>query len=259
MKITHKSFILFFILLVSMPFARGDASAQAVTQIGVFEPVTAAPGAVVEVPVQVEDAAALYAIDIEIHFDPAVVTAEDADPANPGIQLGIAGFLEPGLVLYNEVDNQQGIAHFVMTQVNPSEPKNGSGILLVMYLKALKTGQSEITVSKLQISDRSGNEIPSSGVNSTLKVEAAAPAVKATAIPVVNPTEIQWIPEPGATEASTSNQQEAETSQQFIPMVEAEEAAAESGTSSWLAENWWVVLAAVLVVAGLGFYLYRAK
>ncbi|MHB1338879.1 MAG: cohesin domain-containing protein [Bellilinea sp.] len=260
MRIAPKYLILFIILLVSIPFARGSAAAQAVTQIGVFEPITAATGVVVEVPVRVQDAVELYAIDIEIRFDPALLAAEDADPATPGIQLGFAGFLDPGLVLYNEVDNQQGTAHFVMTQVNPSEPKNGSGILLVLYLKGMTTGQSDITVSNVQISDRSGNEIPSSGVNSTLKVEASAPAVQPTAIPVLNPTEIQWIPGAAASEVPDSNPQQAsETSQQFVPLIEAEEAAAEPGKPSWLAENWWMVLAAVLLVTGLVFYLYRAR
>lgn len=254
MKFTQKSFVPIVILLVSVLYAQQGVRAQAAARIGVFEPVEAAPGVTVEVPVRVEGAEALYAVDIELRFDPALLSAEDADPASPGIQLGIADFLDPGLVLINEVDNQQGIAHFVMTQVNPSEPKYGSGNLLVLYLKGLKAGESALTVTSLQISDRSGSEIPSAGANSTFNVTETASAVSATAIPVVNPTSVQWIPTQG-----DANQPEGEKNQQFIPMVEAEDAAAESGTSSWLAENWWIVIAAIVVVVGLGFYLYRTR
>lgn len=260
MKILHKSFILIVVLTLVLAAAPETARAQAVTRIGVFGPVTVGLGQVVEAPVSVEGAEGLYAVDIELRFDPAAAQAEDADPASPGIQLGIAGFLDPGLVLYNEVDNQLGIAHFVMTQVNPSEPKSGSGILLVLYLKGLQEGESALTVSSLQLSDRGGLEILSEGANSTLTVSASGPAVKATAIPVANPTEVQWIPgQASSEEAGAAQEASGESQQQFMPMVKAEGADGQTESRSWLTDTWWAALVVVVLAAGFVFYRYRRK
>lgn len=253
MKILHKSFILIFVLILALSAAPQTARAQAATRIGVFEPVTVGLGQVVEAPVSVEGAEALYAVDIELRFDPALAQAEDADPASPGVQLGLAGFLDPGLVLYNEVDNQQGTAHFVMTQVNPSEPKSGSGILLVLYLKGIQAGESALTVSSVQLSDRGGIEIPSEGVNATLTVSTTGPAVKATAIPVANPTDVQWILGQTATAEPSAGVQ------QFIPMVGADPAGETAKETTWLGNYWWVLLVVGLAAVGLVIYRYRSR
>lgn len=279
MRNVTKAFIFVLILFVFALSGPQPARAQAGVQVGVLEQLTTVPDTVVEVPIQVVEVTGLYAVDIELSFDPSVVTAEDADPANPGVQLGIGNFLDAGLVLYNEVDNQQGIARFVMTQVNPSEPKSGSGVLVVLYLKGVQVGKSALLMTNVQLADRTGVEIPASGVNSTLTVAATGPTVRATAIPVVNPTAVVWLPTPELTQApqaSREPQPTMETSQtvptqeltlqvnptaqkQFIPAVAAGESAAEPQVTSWLVEHWWIVLIAAGLVAGLGIYLYRTR
>lgn len=279
MRNVTEAFIFVLILFVFVLSGPQPARAQAGVQVGVVEQLTTVPDTVVEVPIQVIDVTGLYAVDIELSFDPSVVTAEDADTANPGVQLGIGNFLDAGLVLYNEVDNQQGIARFVMTQVNPSEPKSGSGVLVVLYLKGVQVGKSALLMTNVQLADRTGVEIPASGVNSTLTVAATGPTVRATAIPVVNPTAVVWLPTPELTQApqaSREPQPTMETSQtvptqeltlqvnptaqkQFIPAVAAGESAAEPQVTSWLVEHWWIVLIAAGLVAGLGIYLYRTR
>ncbi|MHB8856800.1 MAG: cohesin domain-containing protein [Bellilinea sp.] len=273
MRNVTQAIIFVLILFVYVLSGPQSARAQAGVQAGVLEPLTTVPDTVVEVPIQVVDVTGLYAVDIELTFDPSVVTAEDADPASPGVQLGIGNFLDAGLVLYNEVDSQQGIARFVMTQVNPSEPKSGSGVLVVLYLKGVQVGKSALLITNVQLAGRTGVEIPSSGVNSTLTVAATGPTVSATAIPVVNPTSITWIPNPAPTQAT---QAIAQTSQpipseqstpqatqieqkQFIPAVAAGENPAKPQVTSWLVEHWWIVLIAAGLVAGLGIYLYRTR
>ena len=48
--------------------------------------------------------------------------------------------------------------------------------------------------------------------------------------------------------------------EQFIPAVEQETGAqAQAESTPWLVKNWWIVLAAALVAAGLGYYLYRTR
>ncbi|HBA91728.1 MAG TPA: hypothetical protein DCZ08_08215 [Anaerolineaceae bacterium] len=272
----------FNFILVLFSFALAGLQpvrAQAGAQIGVLQPLTAVSDVLIEVPIQVVDVTDLYAVDLELTFDPNVVTAEDADPTNPGVQLGIGSFLDAGLVLYNEVDNQQGIARFVMTQVNPSEPKSGSGIVVVLYLKGVQVGKSALLMTNVQLADRTGVEIPASGVNSTLTVAATGPTVSATAIPVVNPTAVVWLPTPALTQASQASLEpqpiiqtsptvpsESPTLQatqveqkQIIPAVAANEDPAKPHVTSWLVEHWWIVLIAAGLVAGLGIYLYRTR
>lgn len=279
MRNVTKAFIFILVLFSFALAGLQPARAQAGAQIGVLQPLTAVSDVLIEVPIQVVDVTDLYAVDLELTFDPRVATAEDADPASPGVQLGIGSFLDAGLVLYNEVDNQQGIARFVMTQVNPSEPKSGSGIVVVLYLKGVQVGKSALLITNVQLADRTGVEIPSSGVNSTLTVAATGPSVSTTAIPVVNPTAVVWLPTPALTQASQASLEpqpiiqtsptvpsESPTLQatqveqkQFIPAVAADEGPAKPQVTSWLVEHWWIVLIAAGLVAGLGIYLYRTR
>ena len=279
MRNVTKAFIFILVLFSFALAGLQPVRAQAGAQVGVLQPLTAVSDVLIEVPIQVVDVTDLYAVDLELTFDPRVATAEDADPASPGVQLGIGSFLDAGLVLYNEVDNQQGIARFVMTQVNPSEPKSGSGIVVVLYLKGVQVGKSALLITNVQLADRTGVEIPSSGVNSTLTVAATGPSVSTTAIPVVNPTAVVWLPTPALTQASQASlepqpiiqtsptvpsesptQQATQVEQkQFIPAVAADEGTAKPQVTSWLVEHWWIVLIAAGLVAGLGIYLYRTR
>ena len=109
------------------------ASAQTSAQVGVFQAYEIQPGARVEIPIEIRNVQDLYAVDLEIHYDPRILTFEDANPQMDGIQPALGTFLDAGMVLYNTVDPEAGIIRFVMTQVNPSEPKSGSGVLIVLY------------------------------------------------------------------------------------------------------------------------------
>ena len=90
--------------LFLIPAGAVGAQSSQPAQVGVLTPLEAAPGTLVEVPVSIADATELYAIDFELQFDPAILSAEDADPNTPGIQVGFGQFLDAGLVLFNEVD-----------------------------------------------------------------------------------------------------------------------------------------------------------
>ena len=63
-----------------------------------------------EVVIAIEDADDLYAIDISIAFDADLLQVRDSNPQQSGTQLGFGTFLDPGLVVTNEVDNEEGSA-----------------------------------------------------------------------------------------------------------------------------------------------------
>ncbi|MHC1739940.1 MAG: cohesin domain-containing protein [Anaerolineaceae bacterium] len=245
------------------------------TQVGVFNQATIAPAARIEVPIEVKKVNGLYALDLTMQFDPTILAAEDADPSKGGTQLALGNFLDAGLVLYNTVDNQKGIVHFVMTQVNPSEPKNGDGVLLVIYFKALKAGESALTFSNVQLSDRDGIQIPATSVDSTIKVVGNAPAVVSTSIPVQESTKMIQIP----TEMPTSTPTPAMTATPATISAgdksaanltpEATQIIAITGGNEqtnllqaaqlFLFRNWWIVLILLLLVIIAAVYLVATR
>lgn len=280
-------FCLSFLALICFVLAPAGAALAQAGRIGVFEAVEIAPDAVVEVPIRVEDIEGLYAIDLEMTFDPQLLEAQDADPSAPGVQMGLGGFLDPGLLLFNSVDNESGEIRFVMSQVNPSEPKSGDGILLVVYFKGIKEGESPLTITNLQTSDQAGVEILTEKVESPISVYADAPAIAATSIPVVDPTSVIQLPTPGPSPTPTplstvTTAAEATATAVFAAPTATEKAAGPAAQNPGepqqvassagaettettpregfsLLEHWWIVALALLLVAGLGIYLLRTK
>jgi hypothetical protein len=259
--------------LLAAPAAAVSAQSTAPARAGVFSTIETAPGELIEVPVSIENASGLYAVDIELQFDPALLSAEDADPNTPGIQTGFGQFLEPGLVLFNTVDLQKGTVRFAMSQVNPSEPKSGSGVLFVIYFKALNAGVSPLKVTNLQLASRAGEELASTPADSTLTIAAGVTPAAATSVPVQNPTVMILLPTPGPTVLSTAAPTrtpaltgqttpkagstpaaDAATQSVAIPLVQTSDS-----QKPFLVENWWIVLIVALLVLGLGWYLLKSR
>jgi len=178
----------FLFLSMQVGFAQSGARA------GVFGEFQIRPGAIVEVPVDIQDVTDLYAFDIELSFDPEYLDFDDADPNRAGIQAGIGTFLDPGMMLMNQINYEEGTIHVVVNQINPSEPKSGSGNLLVLYLTGLKIGQTSLEVTKVELYTRYGEAIPVSLVSAEIQIVSGAPIVTATNIPVIDPIEITEIP-----------------------------------------------------------------
>lgn len=263
--------IIFLILCCSIPLQ--TVLAQASVEVGVFQPITTSPDSRIEVPIEVRGVQDLYAVDLELQFDPAVLTAEDADPNMIGVQAALGTFLDAGLLLFNTIDPETGVVRFVMTQMNPSEPKSGEGILLVLYLSGNTAGEGDLIVNSVTLSDRFGVEIPASVKESLITIEESAPALPPANIPVQDPTNIIIIPTlaptptptktlvptqtPTATQTPVPKAEDKPaiqpTETTFLPSVTGGEQE-ESGFS--LRQNWWIILLAALVTAGLGVYLF---
>ena len=238
---------------------------------GIFNSNAVAPGEIIEVPVEIRNVEDLYAIDIEIEFDPTILQVEDADPDTDGIQVAIGTFLDAGLVLYNAVDNDNGMIHFVMTQVNPSEGKTGSGVVLVIYTRGLNVGTSELAVTFLEPASRTGDAIPVEPYSASIEVMEGFVPVESTPIPVQDPAEAVMIPtlapsptptitetvdaKVGLAENESTAQDPIEKSDMGSAESEAEGAPAESEFN--LLNYWWAIL---LIVAGaVSLFFYQAK
>ena len=256
--------------LVTTAGAQSNDTAKA----GVFYSNAVAPGQIIEMPVEVRNVADLYAIDIELHFDPAILQVEDADPNTAGVQVALGTFLDAGLILYNTVDNAAGKIHVVMTQTNPSEGKTGDGVALVIYLRGAGVGTSDLTVTFLECASRTGEAIAVEPQNASVQVIEGAAPQEATAIPVQDPGDAVLIPtsqptstpsiastpeakvEIGSDEA-VSQDADATISATTVDRAasEAEDAQEKAGFN--LLSYWWVLL---LVVAGAIFLvIFQAR
>lgn len=247
------------------------ASAQTSAQVGVFQAYEIQPGARVEIPIEIRNVQDLYAVDLEIHYDPRILTFEDANPQMDGIQPALGTFLDAGMVLYNTVDPEAGIIRFVMTQVNPSEPKSGSGVLIVLYAVGAAEGESTLEVVRADLSTREGVAIPSELVENSVKVAASAAEIQATPIPVQNPTSIIVIPTlaptaiPTATPQPTATKPAQTQTAVITAIVEAiasptiAPTMAEEPSGFSLAQNWWVLLIVAAAIIGVVIYLNSGK
>lgn len=281
MRLEQKiSSVITFVLLAAL-CAAAPARAQEGAQVGVFDDLEIPLETRVEVPVEVRGVVDLYALDLTIRFDPEILQVEDADPNQAGVQPGLATFLDAGMTLFNSVDNGTGTVRFVMSQINPSEPKSGDGILLVLYFVGKQAGTSELTVEKVEFSTRFGEAIAVSGVDAEIVVSAGAPEVVSTPIPVQDqgqiiviktlmPTEISTEPavveEAPAAEPTVIASVEEEPAQETVGQTDdptgngeelelSKEGENDGNTGIWIGA---VVLAAVLAAAGY-FLLNKHK
>jgi hypothetical protein len=199
-KAKRTGILLLTLLVILLPTGLVAAQGEDEARVGFFEDVEIQPGSRIEVPVQIEDVQDLYAIDIEIQFDPQVIKIQDADSDADGIQPALGMFLDAGLTLFNSADNEAGVIRFVMSQINPSEPKSGDGIILVLYIEGAAEGESDLEITILDLSTRAGDAISAQSVDGKVTVSEAAAAKEATSIPVQDPTSMVIVPTSQPTE-----------------------------------------------------------
>jgi hypothetical protein len=85
--------------------------------------------------VRVEDVANLYGFEFQISFDQTVVE---------GVQIEPGGFLSPDWILESNVDNENGIIAYALSQMSPSEPQSGDGALATITWRGKAEGTSPI-------------------------------------------------------------------------------------------------------------------
>ena len=238
-------------------------------EVGVFESFEVSPGSTVQVPVSIRNVNALYGIDITLQFDPEILEVVDMNTAMDGIQVGLGQFLDPGLLLFNNADNEEGSIRFTMSQYNPSEPKSGEGILLLITFKGIEEGQSPLTISSVVLSTGEGVEIPSAGIDSVLTVKQEAALQESTyevgneegllLIPTITPTPISTlVPTSVTTQLATQAIEivTEPTKAASSTTISGDNASQDGNTGYFLVNNWWIVLLLLIGVMGAGVFFY---
>ncbi len=150
---------------------------------------TVLPGSTFTVDLYLQDVTNAYGADIRMCFDPALLQVQDANTARPGVQIQpLASFMQPGFVIKQEAFNAadparencktSGLVWYAFTQLNPAEPKTGSGPLAQVTFKALKAGVSPLAIEYQKTADRDGIEIPTMHQDGTVKVGGTGPAFR---------------------------------------------------------------------------------
>ncbi|MBN2551068.1 MAG: hypothetical protein JXB15_18040 [Anaerolineales bacterium] len=142
----------------------------------------------VDLAIEVVNVQAMYGFDIQLTFDPAVVEVVDANPDLDGVQIALGAFMDPGFAIINRADNTAGTLQFVMTQLNPSEAKTGTGNLVVVKFKGKQSGKtSPVTLVKVDIAQRDGTKLPTALVSGQISVVASPPGPTNTNVPTQGP------------------------------------------------------------------------
>ncbi len=175
-----------WLAFVSLPgvVARPAYAADPVVSIG-DGPVIIPSGGTAALPVRIADAKDLYGFELRVRFDPAVVEVVDADPLRAGVQVGHGNFLALDFLVRNRADNETGTVEYVLSQLSPSAPKSGDGVLLTLYLKGKAAGRStEVSAEKLQLAGPGGVALSASVIPGLVRVAAAeTPIASPTPLP----------------------------------------------------------------------------
>jgi hypothetical protein len=95
--------------------------------------------------------------------------------------MGPGGFLKPDFTVHNLADNAAGTLRYVVTQLNPTPPVSGKGVVLSIRFRGRNPGtSSKLIITSAVIADRRGNKQPLTTRGAELIVVAPKPATPTT-------------------------------------------------------------------------------
>ena len=120
------------------------ASRQAVVSV---DSVTVTVGQEFTVPVRIAGVSNLYGADVRLVYAPAVLQ---------GVRVDHGYFLQPDFVVRKGFyGTPPYFARYALTQVNPTPPASGSGVIMYVTFRAIAPGASTLALSGI-LSDRNG-------------------------------------------------------------------------------------------------------
>ena len=149
-----------------------------------------APGDTVTISIRVQEVTDLWATDVVLSFNPAVLSAQDADSARPGVQIEAGDLLDPShlFTARNQALNETGVITYTVSLLNdpsgPVAPVNGSGTLATVAFQASNPGTSAITFLRAELSDHHALRISAAVSGGSIVVTGTG----ITPSPTVSPT-----------------------------------------------------------------------
>jgi hypothetical protein len=116
-------------------------------------------GEVATVDLTVEQVSDLFGAQVHLTFDPAVLEVVDADTSEEGIQIEPGTLPTPDFVVQNVANNQAGTIDYALTQLKPSEPRSGDGLLARVTFRGKKAASTQILLEQFMLADVEGKAI----------------------------------------------------------------------------------------------------
>jgi hypothetical protein len=161
-------------------------------------------GAIATLDIVIENAKDVYGIDVRGRFDPAIIEVVDADPNKEGVQIKPGAFPKPDFLVRNAADNRVGTLQYVTTQLNPTLPVNGSGIVFSIQFRGKAHGETALTIDSVQMADRLGRALAVRATHGRIKVTQAES-------PVSSPGATQPAPSPALSPLSPASMEPSAT------------------------------------------------
>lgn len=117
------------------------------------------------------DVHGLYGAEIHLRFDPQALQVVDAVPDTDGVQLEPGALPAPDFVVQNEANNQQGTIDYAVTQLPPSAPGEGSGIVARITFEAVKPSVSSLQFEQFLLADTIGGNIDALPQDGQIRVQ----------------------------------------------------------------------------------------
>jgi hypothetical protein len=117
----------------------------------------------------------LYGVEAHLRFDPQALEIVDADPTTEGVQLESGTFPAPDFVALNQADNEAGTIDYAVTQLSPREPREGSGVVARIQVRAKRPSTTQVEIAKFILTDTSAGIIDAVGENGQVKIRPKVP------------------------------------------------------------------------------------
>lgn len=150
------------------------------------------PGDTTTVEVRLVSVTNLVGADVELRFDPAILQVQDADSNASGVQIQPGDFLAANFVVTNSADNATGIIRYALTQLAPTPPVSGEGLLFLVTFQGAGQGVSDLIFSTVQLANSEFQEIATTSEAGRITVGQ----VTITLTPSPSPTVVGASPTP---------------------------------------------------------------
>ena len=159
-----KSLVLVVLVLALLATGVSAGTAPAVVSVDSY---TVTVGQEFTVPVRIANVRDLYGADVRLTYDPAVLQ---------GVSVDHGYFLRPDFVVrkgfYGPPFCNPMCGRYALTQVNPTPPASGSGVLMYVIYRAVAVGVSPLALQQVQLVDRNGSPLYKNVTSGTVTVVA---------------------------------------------------------------------------------------
>jgi hypothetical protein len=124
-----------------------------------------------KVEIRMNNAADLYGLHVALRFNPDLLTVQDINQEQEGVQIAPGVLPAPDFTVLNTADNDQGMVEYAVTQLNPRQPAQGDGVVAVIHFQGVGSGVSPLTLAYAKLSNPDGEEMPVQIVDATIQVE----------------------------------------------------------------------------------------